>query len=219
MSVENLDPTADLPVLALPLAPEAVVRERADAARNRARILRVASKLFDARGIDSVSMDEIAEAASVGKGTLFRRFGDRANLARAVISEREADFQDRFIRGEPPLGPGAPPVERLVAFGRGQLGLVDLHGEVLRAAESGAPFLRFRAEPYAVYRLHVSLLLSEATPDLDAEVTADALLSTLSPELVLYQRRVLELSLERIGDGFERLVRALCGRTSAGAER
>ena len=93
----------DLPVI----QPQAA--ERADAARNRERILCTAQRLFAEHGASCVSMDEIAEAAGVGKGTLFRRFGSRAALALAVLSEDEARLQEAFIRGEPPLGPGASP--------------------------------------------------------------------------------------------------------------
>src|SRR3981081_4525773 len=83
--------------------------ERADAARNRERILCAARRLFDERGAGCVSMDEVAEAAGVGKGTLFRRFGSRASLAAAVLSERERDLQEAIIRGERPRGAAAPP--------------------------------------------------------------------------------------------------------------
>ena len=92
----------ELPVI------DAVPRERADAARNRRRILAAAERLFEQRGVAEVPMEAIAEEAGVGKGTLFRRFGDRAGLAWALIDERERGFQDAFIRGPAPLGPGAP---------------------------------------------------------------------------------------------------------------
>src|SRR3954452_24494949 len=103
-------------------------RPRADAVRNRALILATAQKLFAEKGVENVSMDAIACGGGVGKGTLFRLFGDRASLVRALIEENEAGFQEAFIRGEPPLGPGAPPVERLVAFGHAMLDLCDHHG-------------------------------------------------------------------------------------------
>jgi AcrR family transcriptional regulator len=73
--------------------------ERADAARNRRRILAAAEKLFAENGVSCTSMDAIAAEAGVGKGTLFRRFGDRASLARALLSERDSGFQEAFIRG------------------------------------------------------------------------------------------------------------------------
>lgn len=185
--------------------------ERADAARNRQKVLAAAERLFAERGADAVSMDDVAAAAGVGKGTLFRRFGDRAGLARALLSEREGAFQEELIRGPAPLGPGAPAVERLVAFGRGLLGLFEAHGDLLVAAEVGSAGARFRASPYAVYRLHLTLLLREALPLRDAEYLADALLSVLGAELLGYLRRGREMSLERIADGYESLVRSLCG--------
>ncbi|MDX6646530.1 MAG: hypothetical protein QOK40_2257, partial [Miltoncostaeaceae bacterium] len=84
-------------------------QERADAARNRARALEAAARLFDEQGVENVSMDAIAEAACMGKGTLYRRFGDRAGLALALLDERERRLQESILRGPPPLGPGAPP--------------------------------------------------------------------------------------------------------------
>ena len=53
------------------------------------KVLAAAERLFAERGPCSVSMDAVAAAAGVGKGTLFRRFGDRAGLVQAVLSERE----------------------------------------------------------------------------------------------------------------------------------
>ena len=56
----------------------------------------------------AVSMDDVARAACVGTGTLYRRFGDRAGLALALLDEHTRAFQDALIAGPPPLGPGAP---------------------------------------------------------------------------------------------------------------
>ena len=178
--------------------------ERTDAARNRERILCAARRLFDERGPSCVSMDEIAEAAGVGKGTLFRRFGSRAALATAVLSENEAELQEGFIRGEPPLGPGAPPRERLIAFGCARLDLLEAHAELIAAAEvAGA---HNDSEPYAASRLHVSLLLREIDPTCDAELLADTLMAALSAGLFLYQREVRQASLERLKAAWRTLV-------------
>jgi AcrR family transcriptional regulator len=179
--------------------------ERADAARNRERILCTARRLFDERGAGCVSMDEIAEAAGVGKGTLFRRFGSRAALAHAVLSEHESCFQEGFIRGAPPLGPGAPPVERLIAFGEARLDLIAAHTEVLAAAEMGTA--RFSSAPYAVHRLHLLLLLREADPACDAEHLAEVLLAALGVEVFLYLREVRGMPLQRLKAGWGELVR------------
>src|SRR5437764_5480985 len=175
MDQHRMNQHFQLPVLA-PEPPE-----RADAARNRERILCAARRLFDEHGAGCVSMDQVAEAAGVGKGTLFRRFGSRASLAAAVLSERERDFQDAIIRGEPPLGPGAPPGERLEAFGEALLDTLEAHSELLLAAETGPA--RYAHPAYIVHRLHVTLLLREADPTCDAELRADTLLSGVGAEL------------------------------------
>ncbi|MGB2711386.1 MAG: helix-turn-helix domain-containing protein, partial [Conexibacter sp.] len=135
------------------------------------------------------SMDAIANEAGVGKGTLFRRFGDRASLVRAVLGDRERAFQDSFIRGPAPLGPGAAPYERLVAFGDGMFELLEAHGDLLLAAQFLRPEGYLRSRPQAVYHVHLTTLVRAAAPALDAELTADTLLAALDPELFLHQRR------------------------------
>jgi AcrR family transcriptional regulator len=184
------------------IEPEA--SERADAARNRERILCAARRLFDQRGAGCVSMDDVAEAAGVGRGTLFRRFGSRASLAAAVLSERERDFQEAIIRGQPPLGPGAPPCERLIAFGEAILDTLEAHWELLLTAETGPG--RYVHPAYAVQRLHVTLLLREADPDCDAELLADTLLAALGANLFIYLRQVRGLPLARVKAGWRELV-------------
>lgn len=179
--------------------------ERVDAARNRERILCAARRLFDERGAGCVSMEEIAEAASVGKGTLFRRFGSRAALAAAVLSERERAFQEALIRGEPPLGPGAPPLERLIAFGQALLDTLEHHWELLLAAETGPE--RFTHPAYRMQRLHVALLLAQADPQCDSELLADTLLAALGAELFIHLRHVRGVSLERLKESWSQLVR------------
>lgn len=94
-----------------------VGEERADAARNRKAILKAADELFatsDSPG--GVSMDDIARAAGVGKGTLFRRFGDRRNLIRQIYAARLAPLRERIESGPPPLGPDTPPRQRVAAI-------------------------------------------------------------------------------------------------------
>lgn len=68
-------------------------------------------------GPAGVTMEAVAVEAHVGKGTVFRRFGDRTGLLTALLDHSEKRLQAGFLTGPPPLGPGAPPVERLRAFG------------------------------------------------------------------------------------------------------
>jgi len=191
----------------LPLATGgASPRERADAARNRLRILEAAAGLVGERGIERVSMEDVARAACVGTGTLYRRFGDRAGLALALLDEQTREFQDRLIAGAPPLGPGAPAEERLRAFGDGYIELLERHAELLVAA---APPGRDGEGPLQFYATHLAILLREAAPEVDAEFTARALLATLGPGQHLYARRALGWSPERLRRGWYALVGAL----------
>jgi AcrR family transcriptional regulator len=180
--------------------------ERADAARNRRRILEAAAGLVGERGIEHVSMDDVARAACVGTGTLYRRFGDRAGLALALLDEHTRDFQNALISGPPPLGPGAPAAARLRAFGYGYLDLCERHADLLVVA---APPGRDGDGPHQLYATHLAILLREAAPHLDAEFTAQALLATLSPALHLRARRGLGWPLERLRAGWAGLVDSL----------
>ena len=182
----------------LPLLDTGPPAERADAARNRQRVLDAAAKLFAERGVECTSMDDIAAEAGVGKGTLYRRFQDRAALAIAVLSTREAEFQEKLIRGEPPLGPGAPAVDRLRAFGEAAIEWRDEVLEVLVAGERAAPVAVYESKPYAAMRLHLRLLLAEAAPHIDLDVATEALLAPLAADHLYYVRRHRGISVDRI---------------------
>src|SRR5690242_13527611 len=151
---------ASLPMAELPLV-QTPRRERADAARNREALLEAAKRLLGRDGPEGITMDAVACEAGVGKGTLFRRFGDRASLFRALIDDRERAFQEAFIRGPAPLGPGAPVPERLTAFGHAMLELIDDHGPLLAASTPGKRALQYDHPVYVVYRTHVMTLVSE----------------------------------------------------------
>ena len=127
------------PAGGLPLLSAGPVQERADAARNRAKALAAAERLFAARGVAAVSMDDIAASAGVGKGTLYRRFGDKSGLAAALLDERESRLQAAMLGGPPPLGPGAPPADRLAAFTAAYLEFVDANLDLVAMSQTASP--------------------------------------------------------------------------------
>lgn len=189
--------------------PVTAPHERGDAARNRALLLDAARRLIAERGADAVSMDDIAAAAGVGKGTVFRRFGSRAGLMMVLLDEDEKAAQESFLFGPPPLGPDAPPLDRLLAFGRMRLRFSHTHHALLSAANRD-PETRFSA-PAMVQHTHVRLLLAQAgtTGDLDAQ--ADALLALLDADYVHHQLTDRGETLDSLGDKWESLARKLCG--------
>ncbi|MEV7117190.1 TetR/AcrR family transcriptional regulator [Kitasatospora griseola] len=179
-------------------------KERADAARNRAAVLAAAARLFAEHGVDAVSMDQVATAAGVGKGTLFRRFGDKSGLAVALLDARERELQEGILHGPPPLGPGAPAQERAVAFVAAYLDHLLPHLALVRMSETAAPGARYRIGAYRFWHRHLTVLLAGAP---DPEHTAHALLAALAAEHVT--ALLPELGERRLREGVERLARAV----------
>ncbi len=194
----------DLPVLGEPRP------ERADARRNRLKVLEAADRLFAEQGVKNVSLDAIAAEAGVGKGTVFRRFGDRAGLAVALLDERERELQERILTGPPPLGPGAPAAERLIAFVDAYLELLDRHVELFIDSENASDGARYRIGSYWLWHRHVVVLVEEARPELDAAYVAHAVLAPLAADL--HQAlRTEGFDVDRMRAGLASIVAALLG--------
>jgi AcrR family transcriptional regulator len=162
-----------------------------------------------AHGAGGLSMNAVAAAAGVGKGTIFRRFGDRDGLTTALLDAHTAELQDAFLAGPPPLGPGAPPCARLEAFVRALVAFELSHLEIVLAAqrvETGSPPV------YGTFLIHVRSLLEQIDPALDAPVLAGMLISAVSPQSVAWLARDRTpdlLDAERIADGAIALLHGL----------
>lgn len=185
-------------------------QERGDAARNRALLLDAARRLVTERGADAVTMDDVAAAAGVGKGTVFRRFGSRSGLMMVLLDEDERAMQQAFMFGPPPLGPDAAPLDRLLAFGRERLRFVHTHHELLSAANRD-PASRYGAAAM-VQRTHVRMLLASARTTGNLDGQTDALLALLEADYVEFQLFERGQTLQTLGDAWESLARKLCGR-------
>lgn len=183
--------------------------ERGDAARNRALLLDAARRLVQERGAEAVTTDDIAAAAGVGKGTLFRRFGSRAGLIIVLLDEDEKIQQQAFLFGPPPLGPGAPPLERLLAYGRERLKFVNTHHALLSDVGRD-PQMRFNA-PMTLHHSHIRLLLEAAGTTGDLDTQATALLGLLDADYVHHELADRGRSLQQLGDAWETVARKLCG--------
>ena len=179
--------------------------ERSDAVRNRERLLVAARELILECGAEGLTMDRLAERAGVGKGTVFRRFGSRAGLMLTLLDDSESAFQARFLFGPPPLGPGAPGRERLIAFGSERIAYVVEFGDLVLAAENASRG-RFDVPAAALWHRHIEVLLREAGFDSDPWLMAGSLSATLDPERLLHLVRNRGVAPERLAASWADLV-------------
>lgn len=194
-----------LPVLGQPQP------ERADAARNRRLLLAAAREIMRQDGVDALSMDRVAAQAGVGVGTVYRRFTDRAGLAFALLDEVEREFQQGFLLGPPPLGPGAPPAARIRAFLNSYLDRLETEAELHALADRKSPTARHGSGAYRTARAHLVALLAQAGLDTDESYVADALLAVVGAGLFLHQRRELGHSAAHIKAGLDQLLTRVLG--------
>src|SRR4051794_36705275 len=182
--------------------------ERRDAARNRVALLEAAERLVATRGIDAVTMDAVAAEAGVGKGTVFRRFDSREGLMAALLNHSETEWQASVISGPPPLGPGAEPWDRLLAFGRSRLETTIAHPELIRpAGRAGTP-------PHAAYSfvaMHMRYLLAELGVTGDLQLLAVALLAPLEAP-ILDQVELDGIPVDRVYAGWVDLTHRVVGQ-------
>jgi AcrR family transcriptional regulator len=207
---------------ALPVVPwlgdEAGTRpERRDAAENRRRILAAARDQFAAHGVDAVSMNQIAQVAGIGPGTLYRRFAHKGLLCAALLDESAARFHRELAAlvgaddAPAPLATLGAVLERLVAYNEENgplLGAVaDAAWGERRVIVYDGPFYRWLCQLVTTL-LERAVAAGECRP-LDSAWFADALLAPLAIDLYLFQRRVRGFTPERIAAAARQLVAAL----------
>ncbi|MFB8374180.1 TetR/AcrR family transcriptional regulator [Paenibacillus taichungensis] len=179
--------------------------ERRDAAENRQRILDVASKLFELHGVERVSMNQIASAAQIGAGTLYRRYRNKSELCMDLIKDNAALF---FEDVEIYLQENAqhPPSERL----RGLLTLFiqfrEKNAELLSGIENAVyQGSESRTSSPLYDQLHQQLfgLFEEMATESDESraislFKTDMLLTAMSNDSYLFQKNVRGNSPDRI---------------------
>ncbi|GAB3690000.1 TetR/AcrR family transcriptional regulator [Saccharopolyspora tripterygii] len=184
-------------------------RPRADAVRNRAKLLDAAARLMNGGcGAANLTMDAVAAEAEVGKGTVFRRFGDRNGLLLALLDHVEQRLQEAFLSGPPPLGPGAPAIERLRAFGpavmRHELDNMDLYLAAQPPVER-----RCQVPARGLRRSHLAILLRQSEATTDIELAAETLLASLDTALLHHLVEQRGFSRSRLDAGWQDLVTRL----------
>ncbi|WP_189822656.1 TetR/AcrR family transcriptional regulator [Streptomyces finlayi] len=195
----------------LPLA-EGPPPERADAARNRRRILDAAARIVAEKGPAALTMNAVAHASGIGVGTVYRRFGDVQKLLYALLDDREQQFQEAFMTGPPPLGPDAlpapptPPEVRLRAFLHALADRTAEHEEMLVAADKASPQGRYHTAAYLTLHTHAAMLVGQIRPQANAALVAHLLLATLSPSVVQHLHESRGATSDQIKEGLDELL-------------
>ncbi|WP_406486966.1 TetR/AcrR family transcriptional regulator [Streptomyces phaeochromogenes] len=160
-------------------------RPRKDAARNRAAVLAAADTLFtECESPEDVTMADIATAAGVGKGTLFRAFGDRTGLIRALYSTRLEPVRNAVEEGPPPLGPDTPPLRRVPALLDALLCFKLDNRHLALALEATGSDSPYQAEHYERWHNLLRSALEQIPGLTNSDFTAHALLATVRADLV-----------------------------------
>lgn len=192
--------------------------ERRDAAENRARILQIARKLFDEHGVSQVNMADIAEAALVGKGTLYRRFANKGELCYALMDDDLANFQDEMLAQMQQMTQESRPKLQQLSFFLNELVLfTEKHIPYLCEVQQirlqvGAQTLQL---PHFWQYMTIQGLLvaaenaEEFRPGIDISLLPDLLLAPLSADFFRFMRQVKGYSLEQISSGLQNAVQGL----------
>lgn len=151
---------------------------RADAQRNRRRILDAAGQLLATEGVAGLTMDELASRARVGKGTLYRNFTDKSGIASALLDDRVRDMHARMLQGPPPLGPGAPGAKRLAAFAEAYMRHIAGNLDLVLLTEASSPRGRFDRVVYPFWRRHIEILVAEIFKETTAHERVEVPTST-----------------------------------------
>ncbi|RKT08634.1 TetR family transcriptional regulator [Streptomyces sp. 3211.6] len=166
--------------------PEPERKTRKDAVRNQLAVLEAADALFArSQSPEDLTMADVAAAAGVGKGTVFRAFGDRAGLLRALYEARLEPVREAVEAGPPPLGPGTPPQERVPALLDAVLCFkLDNRRLALALEASGGGAALYQAEHYERWHGLLRSVLEEIPGLTDPGFTAHALLAATRADLV-----------------------------------
>ncbi|MFG2999670.1 TetR/AcrR family transcriptional regulator [Streptomyces sp. NPDC048340] len=187
--------------------------ERADALRNREAVLAAADALFAASSSpQNVSMDDIAAAAGVGKGTLFRRFGDRAGLIGAVIAARLEPLQQAVQEAQGAAG--SPPRQRVLDLLDASLRFKIENRNLMSAAEDAGLSSPYRAGHYDWWHGILRTALDRVPEVHEADFTAHALLAAIRADLVAHLIDDLKMTPEGLRASLAAHIGNVLGNTS-----
>ncbi|MEV6332434.1 TetR/AcrR family transcriptional regulator [Streptomyces sp. NPDC051909] len=178
---------------------------RADAARNRRKILDTAAQIVDGHGPETMTMNQVAQASGIGVGTVYRHFGDLAQLLWALLDEQDRQFQEEYLSGPSPR-PGAAATQRQHVFLDALVDHVVEQRAIRLAAQKAGPGAQYASGAYVAMHSHLTLLNSQARPGANAALLAHLLLALFSPCLIHHLSVEQQLSVAELKKGIRQLL-------------
>ncbi len=187
-------------------------KERRDYQENQRIILQSAQQLFDAHGMDNVSMRQIAQLAGIGQGTLYRRYAHKGELCLdimkasmcRIVDEMQGylyESKEQTIRHK---------LENIIELMLGYVENQSKNLNAIKAPSCDENFIIFSTPLYKSIHAILCGLLEEALQEqgratLDPVYTADAIIAMFAPQLYVYQRNVRGYSKDEIRENINRV--------------
>lgn len=182
---------------------------RSDAVRNRELLLQTASRMIDERGVEAVTMSAVAEAAGVGKGTLYRHFPSKTQLIEELLDNDQRDLQERtfaYLR----LHAGHP-AQCLHWFLTEALLFVERNRIMLSSMGIFNAGTAMNHPAHLWWRLTIRGLLQQIKPAAGTDYLADVLYTLLDAGVVHFMRTSGGYTFDQVRDGLldtaDRLIR------------
>jgi len=179
---------------------------RADAARNHELILCTARRLFDSQGVANVTMSAVAEAAEIGKGTLYRHFPDKAELLHALI---DSETQDLHAQTQERLRRHECAKENLHWFVDQALDFSNRNRAVLCEATHHAPAATLNHPSRVWWRDVLTELFRQRNSAIDPAYASTLIFMMLDSHTLYHQQEQMGFSLEGIRLNLHTLVNQL----------
>ncbi len=171
---------------------------RADAIKNRRLLLETARRLFDEQGVDAVCMSAIAEAAGVGKGTLYRHFANKTELCQALLDDDQRELQERALQY---MRTSDHPQRTLSWFLPEVAAFVDRNRAFLQVDDGIGTPQSLRHTAHVWWRQTIRGLLQAMRVQGDLDYLTDVLYVMVDVHTIHFQRTALGYSFERIVNG------------------
>ena len=171
---------------------------RSDAVKNRELLLETAQRLFAEHGVSAVSMSAVAQAAGVGKGTLYRHFANKTELCQELIDADQRDLQERTLR-RLRENPGEP-LENLRWFLPEVVAFINRNLPMFSADLYNVSSM-LEHPAHAWWWQTIRALLKQINPAIDADYSADVLYVMVDSRTIYYQQTTRGYATERILSG------------------